>query len=134
MLQISPSRLYLPFRWSVCLLTSTLRKMLMAFLQLKYLMLQHLTWLADYFLKNVRLTNIAHTNTTGYRAYLLLLLGLSSIGVLTNLHHMTFLQIFIISWVIDLYTTLQRLIAMKKMKDHNHSCPVCLVSNKRHKS
>ena len=47
MLQISPSRLYLPFRWSVCLLTSTLRKMLMALLLLQYLMLQRLTRLAE---------------------------------------------------------------------------------------
>ena len=52
-------------------------------------------------------TNKAHTNTTGYRAYLLL--NLSSIGMLR------FLQIFFsITWVIDLYTMLQRLIEVKK--------------------
>ena len=82
-------------------------------------MLQRLTrqTVTDYFLKesqnkrerykNVMQTNKAHTNTTGYRSYLLL--NLSSIGMLR------FLQIFFsITWVIDLYTMLQRLIEVKK--------------------
>ncbi len=117
LLQISPLCLYLPFRWSVCLLASTLRKKCSwRFCSWStWLMLQHLTWLADYFLKesqhkrerykNVRLTNKAHTNTTAYRAYLLL--NLSS-EVLTNLlqHNL--------AWVIDLYNMLQRLIELKK--------------------
>ena len=88
----------------------------MAFWQLKYLMLQHLISLPDYFLnerqhKRERYNNIrdkiAHTNTTEYRAYLLL--NLSSIGMLRVLQ-----IFFIITLVIDLYTMLQRLVALKK--------------------